>query len=118
VFSEFSEPVAAASIAQVHKARLAEDGRAVAVKILRPGIERAFRKDIDAFYLIAWLVETLSPASRRLRPRDVIEHFEGVVMQELDLRIEASACGEFHANTGRDEGSSCPRWNGSCRRGG
>ena len=118
LFSEFSEPVAAASIAQVHKARLVEDGRAVAVKILRPGIERAFRKDIDAFYLIAWLVETLSPASRRLRPRDVIEHFEGVVMQELDLRIEASACGEFHANTGRDEGFVVPEveWFLSSRR--
>ena len=62
---------------RVHKARLVEDGREVAVKILRPGIDRAFRKDIDAFYLIAWFVETLSPASRRLRPRDVIEHFEG-----------------------------------------
>jgi ubiquinone biosynthesis protein len=118
LFSEFSEPVAAASIAQVHKARLADTGRAVAVKILRPGIERAFRKDIDAFYLIAWFVETLSPASRRLRPRDVVEHFEGVVMQELDLRIEASACGEFHANTGRDEGFVVPEieWYLSSRR--
>ena len=49
IFAEFSEPVAAASIAQVHKARLVHDDRAVAVKVLRPGIERAFRKDIDAF---------------------------------------------------------------------
>jgi ubiquinone biosynthesis protein len=73
----------------------------VAVKVLRPGVERAFRKDIDAFYLIAWVIETLSPASRRLRPRDVIAHFEGVVMQELDLRIESSAAGEFAANTRR-----------------
>jgi ubiquinone biosynthesis protein len=118
VFSEFSEPVAAASIAQVHHARLADDGREVAVKILRPGIERAFRKDIDAFYLIAWFVETLSPASRRLRPRDVIAHFEGVVMQELDLRIEASACGEFHAKTKDDPGFVVPQveWFLSSRR--
>ncbi|MCT4682323.1 MAG: 2-polyprenylphenol 6-hydroxylase [Roseicyclus sp.] len=118
VFSEFSEPVAAASIAQVHRARLADDGREVAVKILRPGIERAFRKDIDAFYLIAWFVETLSPASRRLRPRDVIAHFEGVVMQELDLRIEASACGEFHAKTKDDPGFVVPQveWFLSSRR--
>ncbi|MBF9045787.1 2-polyprenylphenol 6-hydroxylase [Rhodobacterales bacterium LSUCC0031] len=118
LFSEFSEPVAAASIAQVHRARLAHDGRDVAVKILRPGIERAFRKDIDAFYLIAWLVETLSPASRRLRPRDVIAHFEGVVLQELDLRIEASACGEFHANTKDDVGFVVPQveWFMSSRR--
>ena len=50
MFSEFSAPVAAASIAQVHKARLADDGREVAVKVLRPRIEKAFRKDIDAFY--------------------------------------------------------------------
>jgi ubiquinone biosynthesis protein len=118
LFSEFSEPVAAASIAQVHRARMAHDGRAVAVKVLRPGIERAFRKDIDAFYLIAWVVETLSPSSRRLRPRDVIEHFEGVVMQELDLRIEASACGEFHANTKDDAGFVVPKveWFLSSRR--
>jgi ubiquinone biosynthesis protein len=108
LFSEFSEPVAAASIAQVHKARLAESGRSVAVKLLRPGVERAFRTDIDAFYLIAWFIETLSPASRRLRPRDVIAHFEGVVMQELDLRIEASAAGEFASNTADDEGFEVP----------
>ena len=79
LFLEFSEAVAAASIAQVHRARLASDGREVAVKVLRPGIERAFRKDIDAFYFAADAIEFLSPASRRLRPHDVIEHFEGVV---------------------------------------
>jgi ubiquinone biosynthesis protein len=118
LFSEFSEPVAAASIAQVHRARLVSDGRAVAVKVLRPGVERAFRTDIDAFYLIAWVIETLSPASRRLRPRDVIAHFEGVVMQELDLRIEASAAGEFAANTEGDGGFTVPavEWFLSSRR--
>lgn len=117
-FSEFSDPVAAASIAQVHRARLAHDGREVAVKVLRPGIERAFRKDIDAFYLIAWFVETLSPSSRRLRPGDVIAHFEGVVLQELDLRIEASAAGEFYATTAKDEGFTVPEveWFLSSRR--
>lgn len=117
-FSAFSAPVAAASIAQVHRATLAATGREVAVKILRPGIERAFRKDVDAFYLIATLVQTLSPSSRRLRPRDVIEHFEGVVLQELDLRIEASAAGEFAANTKDDEGFVVPavEWGMSTRR--
>jgi ubiquinone biosynthesis protein len=117
-FSHFSEPVAAASIAQVHRATLADSGREVAVKILRPGIERAFKRDVDAFHLIADLVETLSPASRRLRPRDVVDHFEGVVTQELDLRIEASAAGEFYANTAEDEGFVVPRveWNMSTRR--
>nr|WP_255599394.1 2-polyprenylphenol 6-hydroxylase [Hasllibacter sp. MH4015] len=118
IFSAFSDPVAAASIAQVHRATLVEGGRDVAVKILRPGIERAFRKDVDAFHLMATLIETLSPSSRRLRPRDVITHFEGVVTQELDLRIEASAAGEFAANTKDDEGFVVPavEWGLSSRR--
>jgi ubiquinone biosynthesis protein len=106
LFSEFSEPVAAASIAQVHRARLAETGEDVAVKVLRPGIERAFRKDIDAFYLAARWIERIAPFSRRLRPVDVIAHFEGVVMGELDLRLESSAAAEFAANTERDDGGS------------
>ncbi|MCA0940246.1 2-polyprenylphenol 6-hydroxylase [Salipiger pacificus] len=118
VFSEFSPPVAAASIAQVHKARLAETGETVAVKVLRPGIERAFRKDIDAFWLAADAINFLSPASRRLRPRDVIAHFEGVVNGELDLRLESASASEFAANTVDDEGFQLPEvvWGLSGRR--
>ena len=108
-FAEFSEPVAAASIAQVHRAKLADTGEDVAVKVLRPNIERAFRTDIDAFYLAARMIELLSPASRRLRPMDVIAHFEGVVMGELDLRLESSAASEFAANTAEDEGFQVPK---------
>jgi ubiquinone biosynthesis protein len=108
IFSEFSEPVAAASIAQVHRARLVETGEEVAVKVLRPGIERAFRKDIDAFYLAAQWIERLAPFSRRLRPVEVIKHFEGVVLGELDLRLESSAAAEFAANTAKDEGFRVP----------
>ena len=118
VFSEFSEPVAAASIAQVHQATIAETGEVVAVKVLRPGIEKAFRKDIDAFYLAAEMIELLSPASRRLRPTEVITHFEGVVLGELDLRLESSAASEFAANTGGDAGFTLPavKWDLSARR--
>ncbi|KIN62971.1 2-polyprenylphenol 6-hydroxylase [Sulfitobacter noctilucicola] len=118
IFSEFSEPVAAASIAQVHKAKLVEGGDYVAVKVLRPGIEKAFRKDVDAFYLAARMVEIFSPGSRRLRPMDVIEHFDGVVRGELDLRLESSAASEFAANTKNDEGFQLPaiKWNHSSRR--
>ncbi len=118
LFSSFSEPVAAASLAQVHKAHLADTGEAVAVKILRPGIERAFRTDIDAFYFAARAIEVLSPASRRLRPMDVIKHFEGVVMGELDLRLESAAAAEFAANTEGDAGFQVPkvRWLLSGRR--
>ncbi len=108
IFSSFSDSVAAASIAQVHKATLQEDGRAVAVKVLRPGIEKAFRRDIDAFYLAAKMIELLSPASRRLHPTDVVAHFEGVVMGELDLRLETSAAAEFAANTAEDPGFQVP----------
>lgn len=118
IFSAFSEPVAAASIAQVHRAVLRETGETVAVKVLRPGIERAFRKDIDAFWFAASMIETLSPSSRRLRPRDVIAHFEGVVMGELDLRLEAAAASEFQANTVDDAGFQLPQvnWGLSGRR--
>jgi ubiquinone biosynthesis protein len=118
LFLEFSEPVAAASIAQVHQARLAADGRQVAVKVLRPRIEKDFRRDIDAFYLAARLIELLAPSARRLRPMDVITHFEGVVLGELDLRLEASAAAEFAARTAKDAGFSVPHieWFLSSRR--
>ncbi|MCB2115614.1 MAG: 2-polyprenylphenol 6-hydroxylase [Rhodobacteraceae bacterium] len=118
LFSEFSEPVAAASIAQVHRARLAATGEEVAVKILRPGIERAFQRDIDAFHFAAAMIEALSPASRRLRPSDVIDHFESVVTGELDLRLEAASASEFAANTEKDAGFQVPKpvWNLSSRR--
>ena len=118
IYSEFSEPVAAASIAQVHRATIAETGEDVAVKVLRPGIERAFRKDIDAFYFAAKFIELMSPSSRRLRPMEVIQHFEGVVMGELDLRLEAASASEFAANTVNDAMFQVPaiKWNLSGRR--
>ncbi len=118
LFVDFSEPVAAASIAQVHKAQKAVTGEDVAVKVLRPGIERAFRRDIDAFYFAASVIEFLSPSSRRLRPTQVIAHFEGVVLGELDLRLESSSAAEFAANTEKDAGFRVPRiiWPLSARR--
>ncbi len=118
MFSEFSEPVAAASLAQVHRAVIAETGQAVAVKVLRPGIEKAFMRDVDAFHFAARMVEFFAPSSRRLKPTGVIEHFEGIVRAELDLRSEASAGDEFAANTADDKGFSVPAliWELSARR--
>ncbi|MFT4959385.1 MAG: ubiquinone biosynthesis protein [Paracoccaceae bacterium] len=118
LFSEFSEPIAAASIAQVHHARIRETGEEVAIKVLRPGIERAFRKDIDAFYFAARIVDIFAPGARRLKPMDVIEHFDGVVRGELDLRLESSAASEFAANTKDDVGFQLPtiNWPLSARR--
>jgi len=118
VFSDFSEAVAAASIAQVHQATLIDTGEKVAVKVLRPGVERAFQKDIDAFYFVAKFIEFFSPASRRLRPTDVVTHFEGVVKGELDLRMETSAASEFAVTTEHDAGFRLPivKWAYSGRR--
>jgi len=118
VFADFEPPVAAASLAQVHRATLRETGQVVAVKVLRPGIERAFLRDVDAFYLAARLIEIFAPFARRLRPRAVIAHFEGVVLGELDLRMEAAAAAEFRANAARDPGFRVPEviWAATGRR--
>ena len=118
IFNDFSEPIAAASIAQVHKARLISTGEDVAVKVLRPGIERAFRKDVDAFYFAARIVQLFAPGARRLRPMDVIKHFDGVVRGELDLRLESAAASEYAANTKDDVGFWLPPvvWSLSARR--
>ena len=118
VFSDFSEPVAAASIAQVHRGKLKDNGQSVAIKVLRPEIERAFQKDLDTFYFAARLVEFVSPKSRRLKPMDVIAHFDGVVRGELDLRLESASASEFLANIKEDKGFSVPsvNWSLSSRR--
>lgn len=118
LFSHVSEPVAAASIAQVHSAILAETGARVAVKVLRPHVERAFRTDVDAFYFAAGVIEWLLPSTRRLRPLDVIRHFESVVEGELDLRLESASAAEFASNTEQDAGFSVPSpvWHLSSRR--
>ncbi len=117
-FSHLSPPVAAASIAQVHAATEADTGRKVAVKVLRPGVEKRFRVDIDSFYFIARTVETLLPSTRRLRPTAVVEHFEGVVLAEMDLRLEAASASEFRDNTRDDPLFRVPeiRWDLSGRR--
>ena len=111
IFAEFSPAIAAASIAQVHKAKLREGGRFVAVKVLRPKIMRAFKRDINAFYFAAWFVRMFLPATRRLKPYEVVEHFEGVVLRELDLRLEAAAAAEIGENMKKDFIVSIPEVN-------
>ena len=111
VFDEFSEAIAAASIAQVHKVRLRETQEELALKVLRPGIEKAFRKDVDAFYLLAGLVNFFAPFARRLRPIEVIEHFEGIVSSELDLRLESSSASKFKDTTKNDDDFNVPSVN-------
>jgi len=107
-FESFEEePVAAASIAQVHFA-VTTDGREVAVKILRPDVEQQFAKDIDLFYWLANLAERTVPAVRRLRPVAVVDTFEDWVAVEMDLRLEAAAASELAENTADDDGFQVP----------
>ncbi len=107
LFSEFGPPVAAASIAQVHRARTTE-GRDVAVKILRPGIEKRFAADLESFYYAARWMERAGAEARRLRPIAAVRTLEHSMKLELDLRMEASAIAEMAANTADDPGLRLP----------
>ena len=109
--TELSPPIAAASIAQVHKAVLvAADGtrRIVAVKILRPGIRQRFLDDLESYYAAARLLERIAPKIRRLRPTDVVATLERSALLELDLRLEGAAISEFRGNIEKDEGFTVP----------
>lgn len=99
LFKEFNEePIAAASIAQVHMAKT-KDNKKVAVKVLRPGIAKAFARDLEAFQWLAGIVEFFSNEARRLRPSKVVETIAAVIALEMDLRIEAAAAAELKQNT-------------------
>jgi ubiquinone biosynthesis protein len=98
VFASFTrEPVASASVAQVHFATLF-DGREVAVKILRPGIEPIIAHDLALLNIAAGLMEMLWPDGRRLKPREVVSEFEKHLADELDLMREASNCSQLRRN--------------------
>jgi ubiquinone biosynthesis protein len=99
-FAEFGPPIAAASIAQVHKAVVVDDAgrRNVAVKILRPGIEKQFRRDLDSYRFAARQIERLHAPSRRLRPIAVVDTLAHSVEIEMDLRLEAAAISEMADN--------------------
>ncbi|MBP5858048.1 2-polyprenylphenol 6-hydroxylase [Marivibrio halodurans] len=104
-------PVAAASIAQVHFARLKPDpdrgekeGAEVAVKVLRPDIERRFARDIALFHWLATLVERMVPSLRRLKPVAVVDTFRRWIETEMDLRLEGAAASELRENCEDDEG--------------
>lgn len=108
LFSAFdSEPVAAASIAQVHKARTT-DGMDVAVKIVRPGIAGQFARDLEAFAWAARFAERSIPHTRRLRLVAVVETIVDSVTTELDLRLEAAAASELAENMAGEPGYRIP----------
>jgi ubiquinone biosynthesis protein len=121
LFVEFGPPVAAASIAQVHKAKVRGPDRklkSVAVKVLRPGIEQRFQKDLDSYFFAARMIERFHPPSRRLRPIAVVDTLAKSVAIEMDLRMEAAAISEMAENSKADEGFRVPGvdWTRSARR--
>ena len=104
--TQLSPPIAAASIAQVHKATL--NGRPVAVKVLRPGIRRRFFADLQSYRQAGRWAERLVAKTRRLRPTDVVDTLERSARLELDLRLEAAAISEFRENIKGDKGFVIP----------
>lgn len=109
-FVEFGPPVAAASIAQVHMAYILKNGikKAVAVKILRPNIEKRFYRDLDSYYFAARMIERFYPPARRLKPVAVVDNLKHSTDLEMDLRLEAAAISEMASNIKNDEGFRVP----------
>ena len=110
-----SEPVAAASIAQVHKAQINDNGilKDVAIKILRPNIKKIFNEEIDALMLFAFIVESLIKKTKRLKLIEVVFLLKEITNHEMDLRFEAAAANEYAENTKNDAGFKVPKiyWN-------
>ncbi|XCE53077.1 2-polyprenylphenol 6-hydroxylase [Candidatus Liberibacter asiaticus] len=115
LYCEFDDPIAAASIAQVHPAVVHDINgyRKVAVKIIRPGVRKRFFRDIQVMYLIARIQEKLLPSMRRLCFSAVVRALEQVTKMEMDLRLEAAAFSEMAENTVKDQGFRVPKidWN-------
>ena len=109
------EPVAAASIAQVHKAQINDNGiiKDVAIKILRPNIKKIFNEEIDAMMLFAFLVESFIKKTKRLKLVEVVFLLKEITNLEMDLRFEAAAANEYAENTKNDVGFRVPQiyWN-------
>ena len=106
----FSDPIAAASIAQVHIAKLKIENKEkdVAIKILRPGIEKIFNEELDALMLLAYITESLLSKTKRLKLVEVVHLLREITNIEMDLRFEAAAANELYENTKNDAGFEVP----------
>jgi len=115
-----SEPQAAASIAQVHFANINISGenKEVAIKILRPNIEKIFNEEIDALMLLAYIIQNLSEKTKRLKLVEIVQLLREITNVEMDLRFEAAAANEFYDNTKNDLGFNVPKiyWNQTSKR--
>ena len=112
---ELSEPIAAASIAQVHIAKIKNENenKQVAIKILRPDIEKLFNEELDALMLFAYIVENTFSKAKRLKLVEVVHLLREITNIEMDLRFEAAAANELYENTKNDKGFNVPKiyWN-------
>ena len=112
---ELSEPIAAASIAQVHIAKIKNENqeKQVAVKILRPDIEKLFNEELDALMLFAYIIENTISKARRLKFVEIVHLLREITNIEMDLRFEAAAANELYENTKQDHGFNVPKiyWN-------
>ncbi|HYC09561.1 MAG TPA: ubiquinone biosynthesis regulatory protein kinase UbiB [Steroidobacteraceae bacterium] len=98
VFASFTEtPLAAASIAQVHTARL-PGGQEVVVKVLRPGMRAVIERDLEVLHALADLAQRYSREGRRLRPREVVAEYQKTILDELDLMREAANASQLKRN--------------------
>jgi len=117
--TNISEPVAAASIAQVHFANINVSGlKKVAIKILRPDIEKKFNEELDALMLLAYIVQSLVKKTKRLKLVEVVHLLREITNIEMDLRFEAAAANELYENTKNDVGFKVPKiyWNQTSKR--
>ena len=112
---EIGEPIAAASIAQVHFAKIKNENqeKEVAIKILRPDIEQLFNEELDALMLFAYIVENTISKTKRLKLVEVVHLLREITNIEMDLRFEAAAANELYENTKLDKGFNVPKiyWN-------
>ena len=112
---EISEPIVAASIAQVHIAKIKNENenKEVAIKILRPNIEKLFNEELDALMLFAYIVENSFSKAKRLKLVEVVNLLREITNIEMDLRFEAAAANELYENTKNDKGFNVPKiyWN-------
>jgi len=118
--TNISEPIAAASIAQVHFANINVSGvkKEVAIKILRPDVEKIFNEELDALMLLAYIVESLVKKTKRLRLVEIVQLLRVITNMEMDFRFEAAAASELYENTKNDVGFEVPKiyWNQTSKK--